>query len=113
MLVDAGSKRPLIFYYARMYTCINMRGSYGEVVHKKIHIKARKEVSMNQSSSNTPRRQCPQCGGVQVQTTMSTHRGEGLKLVQPYRAVELFKKRSSTSPIIYLTCLSCGLTSLY
>lgn len=68
---------------------------------------------MNHSSFNTLRRQCPQCGGVQVQTTMSTQRGEGLKLVQPYRTVEFLKRRSSTSPIVYLTCLSCGLTSLY
>jgi predicted nucleic-acid-binding Zn-ribbon protein len=68
---------------------------------------------MNQSSPNISRRQCPQCGGAQVQTTMSTYRGEGLQLIQSYRSVELFKKRSSTSPIVYLTCLSCGLTSLY
>lgn len=68
---------------------------------------------MNQSSSNTLRRQCPQCGSIQVQTTMRTQRGEGLKLVQPYRTVEFFKRRSSTSPMVYLTCLSCGLTSLY
>ena len=109
------SKHPLIFYYACMCTCIKMRGgSDGEVVHKKMHIKARKEVSMNYSSFNTPRRQCPQCGGIQVQTTMmSTYRGESLKLVQPYRTVAFFKRRSSTSPMVYLTCLSCGLTSLY